>query len=157
MTDTPQHLAEKLLADGEKTLAFFDPLTQQQWSIEVYTDGMVWCVREVLCHFASSETSFNRLLENILEGGEGSPEGFNIDAYNQRKVAQLEKASTEELLNSYKLARLKNVEIVSRLQPEDLQRTGRHPFLGVATLEDIIKLIYRHNQIHLRDVRKLLG
>ena len=82
---------------------------------------------------------------------------INIDAYNQRKVAQLEKASTEELLNSYKLARLKNVEIVSRLQPEDLQRTGRHPFLGVATLEDIIKLIYRHNQIHLRDVRKLLG
>jgi len=157
MADTPMHLAEKLLADGEKTLAFFELLTEEQWRIEVYTDGMDWSVREVLCHFAVTETGFNRLLENILNGGEGSPEDFNIDVYNRKKVAQLENASLEDLKSTYNQARLKNADLVSQLQPEDLQRTGRHPFLGVAPLEDIIKLIYRHNQIHLRDVRKLLG
>jgi hypothetical protein len=156
MADTPEHLAVRLKEEGEKTLAFFDPLTPDQWTVEVYTDGMTWSVREVLCHIAITEASFGRLLENIIAGGDGSPEDFNIDAYNERKVAQMEGAPLEVLTESYRQARLRNVEIVSNLRLEDLERRGRHPFLGVAPLVDIIKLIYRHNQLHLRDVRKLL-
>ena len=150
------HLAERLAEEGEKTLTFFDSLTSDQWTIVIYTDGMTWSIREVLCHFAVSEGSFGRLLENIIAGGEGAPEDFNIDAYNQRKVAQLDHASLEQLKNSYRLARSNNVNIVSNLRPDDLERRGRHPYLGVAPVADIIKLIYRHNQIHIRDVRKFL-
>jgi hypothetical protein len=35
-----------------------------------------------------------------------------------------------------------------------LLHQGRHPFLGRAPLSEIIKIIYRHNQIHLREIRQ---
>lgn len=157
MSDTPQFLADRLYEDGQKASSFFQNLPGEKWLTTIYTEGSHWTIRQVLAHFVSSETSFTRLIENILAGGEGAPEDFDIDAYNERKVAQMESASSGELLLQYRQARQRNVELVSSLNPEDLSREGRHPFLGMAPLTDIIKLIYRHNQIHLRDVRRLLG
>jgi hypothetical protein len=155
--DTPQSLADRLLEDGQKTSLFFENLSPEQWQTVVYMEGSHWTIRQVLAHFVSSEVSFNRLLENILAGGAGTPEDFDIDVYNERKVAQLHNSTVDELLHQYRQARQSNVTLVSSLSPQDLTRQGRHPFLGVAPLPDMIKLIYRHNQIHLRDVRRLLG
>ncbi len=155
--DTPQSLADRLSEDGQKTSLFFENLSPEQWQTEVYTEGTHWTIRQVLAHFVSSEVSFNRLLENVLAGGSGTPEDFDLDVYNERKVAQLNNSTIDELLRQYGQARQSNVTLVSGLSPEDLSRQGRHPFLGVAPLTDMIKLIYRHNQIHLRDVRRLLG
>lgn len=155
--DTPQSLADRLLEDGQKTSLFFENLSPEQWQTVVYMEGSHWTIRQVLAHFVSSEVSFNRLLENILAGGAGTPEDFDIDVYNERKVAQLHNSTVDELLRQYRQARQSNVTLVSGLSPQDLTRQGRHPFLGVAPLTDMIKLIYRHNQIHLRDVRRLLG
>jgi hypothetical protein len=64
--------------------------------------------------------------------------------------------SERELLTRFKEYRRKNIDVVENFRSEDLVKTGRHPFLGVAQLEEIIKLIYRHNQIHLRDIRRVL-
>jgi hypothetical protein len=155
--DTPQSLAERMFEDGQKTIQFFDHLSPDQWQMVVYSEGSRWTIRQVLGHFVSAEVSFTRLMENILAGGAGAPEDFDIDAYNEKKVAQLQSASTSELLLQYQQARQRNVELVSGLSPAELAIEGRHPFLGVVPLTDIIKLIYRHNQIHLRDVRKLLS
>jgi hypothetical protein len=38
----------------------------------------------------------------------------------------------------------------------DLQLRGYHPWFGDSQLEDMLKLIYRHNIIHLRDIRRAL-
>ncbi len=38
--------------------------------------------------------------------------------------------------------------MVASISQADLTEEGRHPYLGVAPLTDMIKLIYRHNQIH---------
>ncbi len=62
----------------------------------------------------------------------------------------------EELLQRFIQERQALTERVRQMKPEDLLRMGRHPFLGVAPLGEIIKLVYRHNVIHQRDVRKLL-
>ena len=64
---------------------------------------------------------------------------------------------SQALLAQYEELRRSNANLVSRMQPEDLARVGRHPFLGVASLEEIIKLLYRHNQIHQRDIRRALS
>jgi hypothetical protein len=42
------------------------------------------------------------------------------------------------------------------MSQNDLERIGRNPFLGEVPLVEIVKLIYRHNQIHLRDLKRLL-
>jgi hypothetical protein len=157
MADTPEGLSEKLLREGEKVLAFFEDLDHERLERTVYTEGAVWRVREVLAHFVSTERAFTSLIENVISGGSGAPEGFDIDAYNQRKVAALKDKPAQDLLADFRELRLSTVDSVSKLDGEQLQRLARHPFLGVVPLVDIIKLVYRHNQIHMRDVRKVIG
>ena len=131
-----------------KTLEFFRALTPGQLEQAVYTDGSVWSVRALLSHFVASEWAMRRLMENILDGGAGTPEDFDIDRYNERKVSQLKDSPVEELLQQFSELRIASASLVARMSPEDLRRTGRHPFLGMTDLEEIIKLLYRHLQIH---------
>jgi len=46
--------------------------------------------------------------------------------------------------------------MVSQFDDPDLEKSGRHPWLGMAQVEEIIKLMYRHNQIHQREIREAL-
>jgi len=157
MPDTPLDLSAKLKSEGEKTLAFFIALQQEQWERQIYTEGSCWSVHQILAHFVATETSLNRLVNNILDGGPGAPEDFNIDVYNERKVAELRDVSRQDMFERYVKYRQQNVELVAQMHEADLQKKGRHPFLGIAEMSDIIKLIYRHNQIHIRDIRRELS
>ncbi len=157
MSDTPEFLAQRLQSEGDKTSAFFEELAPTAWEQLVYSEGSPWTVLQVFAHFVSTEASLFELVENIAGGGSGAPENFNIDAFNQREVAALESASFPVLLARFQAYRQHTAERVRRLSPADLEKQGRHPFLGPAPLAEIIKLIYRHNQIHQRDIRKLLA
>ena len=157
MTETPQFLADRLQAEGEKSVTFFKEMPADQWDRTVYTEGTCWTIHQVLAHFVATESAITRLIRNILDGGSGVPEDFNIDAYNERKVAALREISPGELINEFQRARATTVSFVAGLSPEDLTRTGRHPWLGVIELAEMFKLMYRHNQIHQRDVRRLIG
>lgn len=157
MPDTPVFLSERLYKEGQKTIEIFRALTQEQWEQIVYTSTPGWTVRDVLAHFVSAEQGYRLLVEDILSGGNGSPEDFDIDEYNRDKVSALDRTSPQELINYFLEGRKTTVELVAGLEPGDLVREGRHPFLGVAPMADIIKLIYRHNQIHQRELRKVLN
>lgn len=153
MTDSPTFLSERLLSEGEKTIAFFQAMTPELLAKTVYTEGSQWTARQVLAHFVSAEYSLCRLVENIAAGGSGSPEDFDINGYNERKVKELGETSLPELIEKFRQNRQKTAVFVAGLKPEDLQRQGRHPFLGIAPLAEIVKIIYRHNQIHQREIR----
>ncbi|MGW8250136.1 MAG: DinB family protein [Anaerolineales bacterium] len=157
MPDTPLSLAGRLKDEGLKTQEFFNNMTADQWKSKVYSDGTQWNIHQILTHFVSAEVSFTRLIEDVLKGGEGAPESFDINIFNEEEVYKMRERSVPALIDQYLQARRVNVELVSGLSPDDLQKRGRHPFLGVAPLVDMIKLIYRHNQIHQRDIRKMLA
>jgi DinB superfamily len=157
MGDTPQRLVDRLLDEGEKTRRFFEAIPAVDWDLQVYSDGGQWRIRQILAHFVVTEASLQVLVKNILDGGEGSPQDFDINRFNESRVGRLEGTPPSELLASFFELRQRTAQMVAQINPEDLQRTGRHPFLGVAALEEIIKLMYRHNQIHQRDIRKHLN
>ena len=156
MPDSPTFLSERLLHEGEKSIAFFQALSPEQLSQEVYTEGSCWTSHQVLAHFATAEYSLRKLIENIAAGGTGSPEDFDINKYNERKVKESGENSLPDLLEQFRQNRQKTAAFVASLKPEDLQRQGRHPFLGITSLAEIIKIIYRHNQIHQREIRQEL-
>lgn len=157
MPDTTAHISERMLSEGQRTLAFFRTLTPEQWDITIYTEGSEWAVRDVLAHFVSAESGMTRLVESILSGGAGTPDDFDLNAYNERKVAGLKGVSTEDLLAQFAAMREKSVALTRCLSLEDLDKTGRHPWLGVTTIGEILKMMYRHNQIHQRDIRRSIG
>jgi len=105
----------------------------------------------------SAERGFVTLFEQIRQGGPGVSEDFAIDRYNASQQKRTKDLSSQELLEQYKSVRADMIAWVSSLQEADLEKVGRHPFLGVTTLNEMIKMVYRHNQIHYRDLRQALA
>ncbi len=155
MTEAAE-LAAKLRTEGEKITGFFAGLAPQQWSAEVYTEGSVWTVRNILAHLMTAERAFVRLFEDVRKGGPGASEDFSIDRYNARQQEKTHDLTPEELLRDYRSTREQMIAWVAGLQDAELERTGRHPFLGVTTLREMIKMVYIHNQTHYRDIRKVI-
>lgn len=154
MPESPAFLAERLKSEGEKTAAFFAALNDAQWNETVYTEGGEWTVRNVLAHFVTAEKGFLRIFPEICAGGAGASEDFDIDRYNASQQAKTRDLSPAELLTQFKTVRAEMAGWVAGLAEDDLQKQGRHPFLGVTSLGEMIKMVYRHNQIHYRDMRK---
>lgn len=157
MTETLAFLADRLKSEGDKSIAFFSSLKDENWEIMIYSEGSEWTVRDVLAHFVSAEQGFIRLFNDILTGGKGAAEDFDIDRYNARQQDLIKDASRQELMKLFQDGRSEMISLVKSLIPEDLQREGRHPFLGLSTLAEMIKMVYRHNQIHHRDLRKFIN
>lgn len=149
-------LAEKLKAEGERMAQFFSELSDNQWSNEVYTEGATWSIRNVLSHFVTSERGLIRLFERIRTSGEGASDDFSIDRYNAAQQEKTKDLSPAELLEQYKQVRAEAVAWVGGLKDEELEIKGRHPFLGETVIREMIKMLYLHNQLHYRDVKRAL-
>jgi hypothetical protein len=149
-------LVEKLKSEGEKFVGIFSGLTDEQWNVEVYTEGATWTIRNVLAHFVTSERGLVKLFESIREGGAGAADDFSIDRYNESQQQKTKEFTPAELLEQYKSVRATSVEWVTGLKDAELEITGRHPFLDVTTIREMVKMLYLHNQIHYRDLKKVL-
>lgn len=155
MSEIPE-LAQKLKSEGEKFVGIFAGLTDEQWQTEVYTEGTTWTIRNVLSHFVTSERGLLKLFEQIRQGGAGSSEEFSIDRYNASMQARAKDSTPQELLEQYKSVRTDSIAWTSSLSEADLEKQGRHPFLGTATIREMIKMLYLHNQLHYRDVKRVI-
>ena len=153
---TPAWLADRLEKEGDKVVAYFSPLTDEQWQTEVYIEGETWTVRNVLAHFVTSERGLLKLFQRIREGGPGATEDFSIDYYNARQQAKTRNLTPQELLQQYIAVRAATIDWVSGLAQEELAIEGRHPFMGQVQLVEMLKMLYLHNQLHFRDFRKLV-
>ena len=149
-------LAEKLKTEGEKFVEFFSHLIEKDWSTEVYTEGEMWTLRNVLAHFVTSERGLVKLFETIRQGGPGAADDFSIDRYNASQQVKTKDLSPVELLEQYKEIRAGSVAWVFGLKDEELEIRGKHPFLGETTIREMVKMLYIHNQTHYRDVKKVM-
>lgn len=156
MGEDPTILAEKLKREGAKIVNFFKSLDDAEWEKVIYTGDENWDIRNVLAHLVFSEKGFLFLIKGIIAGGEGSALDFNIDEHNSRKQKEYRDIAPNSLINLYVEYRNQMVDFVSSMKPEELDIIGRHPFLGRTTVEEMIKMVYLHNQIHFRDVRRIL-
>jgi uncharacterized damage-inducible protein DinB len=152
----PAELAEKLKSEGERFASIFANLRDDQWQTEVYTEGATWTIRNVLSHFVTSERGLIKLFENIRQGGAGASEDFSIDRYNAAMQARTQELTPRELLEQYKAIRAEAVAWTANLSEADLEKQGRHPFLGITTIREMIKMLYVHNLTHYRDMKKAL-
>jgi len=154
--DDSSVLAAKLRAEGEKMRQFMAQLDDAEWAVEVYTEGATWTVRSIFAHLMTTERAFLKLLDQIRRGGTGVSAEFVIDRYNASQQKKTQSMNRQELLQEYQAARRSMVELVNDLSAEDLEKRGRHPFLGTTSLREMVKMIYIHNQTHHRDVRRAL-
>lgn len=156
MSTKTVQLAHKLASEGERTLAFFRSLPDEAWSTQVYQDGAMWRVRDVFEHLCISEHGLRRLFEQILATGQGAPEDFDIDVFNAERTGRFASLSRDALFALYSETRSATIAFTQGLTDEQLAIRARHPAMGDASLEDMIKMVYLHHQMHVRDVRRVV-
>jgi uncharacterized protein (TIGR03083 family) len=156
MPTRQEFIVKRLSDEGQKTAAFFRGLSPEDFARQVYTTGPNWRVRDILAHFVSAEQTFAFYGRQILAGGKGAPADFVIDEYNAIQVGALRDADPPSLLKQFEAARAETVAMMLGMADDDFDRVGRHPWFGMVPLENMGKLIYRHNQLHERDVRRAL-
>ncbi|GAB4573577.1 MAG: hypothetical protein Kow0077_16390 [Anaerolineae bacterium] len=147
----------RLANEGLATLDFFRGLAPSDWQVQIYTAGSGWKVQQILFHLLNAEQAFHHLITDITRGGEGAPANMDLDAFNEQQVRGAFNYDPDTLIRQFSDARLNTIELLRTLSDEDLMRTGRHPFLGITTVEKMVQLIYRHVMIHQRDIRRALN
>jgi hypothetical protein len=149
-------LIKRLREKGDETRAFFMSVPVEQWDQQVYQDGPQWVVRQILAHFVSAETAFEEVFEAAMQGRKDAPENFSIDEFNKREVANMGDFSPTELIVEFQHARARTIGFLESIEDDDLARESWHPWFGWDKLEKFLKLVYRHNMLHERDIRKAL-
>lgn len=151
-----EFLTRRLREEGEALLAQFAAFAPETWAAAVYEADPPWTVHSILAHLVSAETYLQLMIGDIQRGGPGAPAGVDVDAINAAAVADLLRFSPAELLARLAEVRRQTVALVSAFSDDDLDRRGAHPLLGEMALDDFVKLIYRHDKMHLRDVQHAL-
>ncbi len=156
MSKSPTFLAKRLRAEGEKMTAYFTDLSEDDWTCVIYAEEGNWTIHSILLHLVTAEQAFYKLFVSVLEGGKGATEDFDLDRYNARQQEKFKDLTPEVLLEQYQEIRVKMANWVEALTEEDLKIEARHPHpqLGVITVEEMVKMVYTHNQMHYRDIKK---
>ena len=157
MSSRKADIIADLEKESRKTIEFFQSLTPDQLQVQVYYGEPFWTVRQVLAHFITIERSMQWLFINLLEGGPGTPEDFDLDRYNRTQPVKLDGFTPEDLIARFSAVRRETIAIVDEMADADLDREGRHAFFGHGRLERFIRWASEHERRHKEDLRKALA
>lgn len=151
-----QALIDRLEKGKLKTNEIFGKLSPEQWEHVIYDETPAWTWRDLLAHFVSAEERLLHVAANVAAGGEGTPEDFDFDAFNVDELARLRDHSPARLLALLDNARQATLTWVATLDDARLDWMGRHPALGVVSLEAMVTAIYGHQLLHMRELQSTL-
>jgi hypothetical protein len=146
----------ELKNNEDEIITFFKGLNAEQLGMTVYPEDPGWTVQQILAHFITIEGAMQWLFKDILAGGPGSPEDFDLDRFNRTQPRKLDGLSLDELFEKFRSVRRDTIAIVAGMEDKDLNREGRHAFHGHGRLERFIVWAYEHARLHLADIRKIL-
>jgi hypothetical protein len=146
----------ELKNNEEETITFFKGLNSEQLGMTVYPDDPGWSVKLMLAHLITIEGPMQWLFKDLLAGGPGSPEDFDLDRFNRTQPRKLDGLSLDELCDKFRSVRRETISMVEGMQDKDLDRVGRHAFHGQGKMERFIVWAYEHARLHLDDIRKIL-
>ena len=156
MKDRRTLIIAELENNLENVTAFFKSLSPDELNCQAYQDGAQWTVQQVLAHFITIEGSMQWLFKNILAGGPGSPDGFDVERFNRTQPKKYDGKTIDELIAQFQSVRNQTIAIVGSMTDADFDREGRHAFHGYGKLERFIVWAYEHVELHLKDLRKRL-
>jgi hypothetical protein len=148
-------LIEKLKKGHQKTRDFFVRLTPEQWKLPIYGEPD-WNAANLLAHFTSAEKNLLELAQNVAANGSGAPEGFLIDRFNAEEQTRLQNQSIQFLLDELEQSRQRTIDWARTLTEEQLDKKGRHPALGVISVEEMLITMCGHQILHVRDITRIL-
>jgi hypothetical protein len=116
-----------------------------------------WSAYDIVGHLIHGEkTDWMKRARIILESGESRTfERFDRLAQFQESAGK----SLGALLDEFAKLRAENLEALRRfrLRPQDLDKRGKHPALGVVTLSQLLATWVAHDLSHLHQISRVLA
>ncbi|MCA9948403.1 MAG: DinB family protein [Anaerolineales bacterium] len=152
----PAPRAELLMALATFAQTLQDTLTQLDldWRQRPLPDE--WSLTEVLCHLRDVEREVHHIrFRAILTQDVPFMPGAVTDEWVQLRNYAAQDGP--EALNSFLIARQKNILLLTELEEEAWQRYGRHAFFGPTTLHELVDFMTKHDAAHLEQIQKLMA
>lgn len=157
MTERTDFLRKRLAAAQSEMDSVFAQ-AEGHWETPVYADGAAWNVRQVAIHLADAERGLFGQMQSIVETGVSTvPDDFDVDRYNRRSVEKREAQTGPEALAAQAASRADLIAWLETLTDADLEKSGRHPVIGIIPIDMYIRVVARHQKDHTADVAKALG
>lgn len=116
-----------------------------------------WSVFDVVGHLIHAErTDWLPRASMILEyGGSRSFEPFDRGGH----AREIQGKSLAQLLDEFARLRTENLDKLraKKFSPADLERSGRHPALGVVTLAQLLATWAAHDMTHLHQISRIMA
>ncbi len=115
-----------------------------------------WSLTEVICHLRDVEREVHHIRFRAIMTQEVP---FMPGAVTDEWVQARSYASQDgpEALDSFLVARQKNIQLLAELEEEAWQRYGRHAFFGPTTLHELVDFMTKHDAAHLEQIQKLVA
>jgi uncharacterized protein (TIGR03083 family) len=156
VSDRKLAIQEKLSAEREALLSFLEGLGQEDWTRPTANDP--WTVRDLLAHLVGAELSQHGLIHMWLEGKTSMHPQFDLVRWNAGQLNRREGRNVSQLLADLSAARRETLALLDRLAEQELDIMGEHPFWGQdSSIEHVLRGIYRHERLHLEDMRKAVN
>jgi hypothetical protein len=117
-----------------------------------------WSARQVLHHLADSETqSYLRLRRLLAEGPGTAIQGYDEAAWAECDALGYRDLPVEHAVAVLAAVRAATLDVLRRLTPGDLERTGVHTESGRYTLDDWLDIYSRHPLAHREQLLEALS
>ena len=148
-----QQIEKRLDVARAKLLVSVEGLDEAAWNWQP-ADGR-WSVRLTLAHVGSAHWSHLEVARRIAEGRSVALAGFDLDEWNEIRVAERAGWSREQVLADLQAAQQATAAFVAELTQEELEARGEHPVLGKVNLGQALRIIALHDSLHRREILKL--
>ncbi len=112
-----------------------------------------WSMREVLAHLADSDVVWAWRLRLILAQDRPQLTGYDQDRWAAR--LGYNESDPRDSVMLFSVLRKRNLQLLDRAAPEDLQRVGVHVERGEESLAHQIRLYAGHDILHLNQLERV--
>ena len=113
-----------------------------------------WTPNEILGHFGDAEWAFGWRTRQVLGDKEPILTGFDQDGWVAAQ--RLNDRDPGQLLEMFRQLRDWNLEVWSRLTPQDLARVGQSKKRGPVTLRRLLEIFAEHDLHHIDHLTRYL-
>jgi hypothetical protein len=150
-----QKIKDRLVATRIKLLSTVDGLDEARWNWQP-GDGR-WSARLTLAHVGSAHWSHLEVARRAVAGQTLHLPGFELDAWNNARAAERADWSVAQVLGDLESAQRATFAFMDGLEDSQLEIPGTHPALGEVTVGQVLRVIGLHDNLHRRELLKLLA
>jgi uncharacterized damage-inducible protein DinB len=112
-----------------------------------------WSVRQIVAHLADAESANVVRLRQVIS--EDHPTLFPFDQNAWAERTDYSKRNPSQALETMRLLRAENYQLLKDLPAETFSRTGNHLKRGIMSLQDMVRLFAEHAEKHSEQIRRV--